>query len=438
MEKRKKLPLLIDIRFILYCLIGMLVLIRDVNGVGINRFIIIGIAMLICLISDCDELVFLAAFIAPLHTGISGTFIVLLIFGVYLITRKSLSISYIEVLSIIIILLLELASAFRGGFNITEYMRFAIYFVFVFLVILDRGKNCDGEKVAVYFISGYMVALGCVWGQMLGKYSFDQILKLGIRFGDVNKVGTVLQEGMKVSFNQNDLGFICAIVAVLSLIMRNRSKKPVYYLVLGISVLTCIMTMSRGALLALSIGLVLYYLVNSNNIRNSVRNIVTVSFGIGLLLYLVNKFIPSYLIGLMERFTGESLLNGRDTIMAFYNGELFSHIDRLLLGVGLQHYPDKFGYTMSAHNATQEIVITWGIIGLLIVVFILIRGLKVAKITHGNIKPEKYIPFIILMIGLQSGQGFSQYSHMLYLLVVYSVLYMEEVDERKIKNSKYN
>lgn len=422
-------------RFILYGLICVLILARDIGGIGISRFLFICIATVICILSDCVELPCLAAFVAPLHTGIPGTFIVLVVFLVYIFKKRSLNIRYEEIGAILIILLLELINGLRGDFSVVEYFRFAAYFLLLFLIILDRKKYCDGERVSIYFLAGYMIALISVWGQMLGKYSFDQILKLGIRFGDVDSTGTAVQETMRISFNQNDLGFVCAIVAVLSLIFRKRQRNPLYYIIFIISILTCIMTMSRGAILSLATGLVLYFLFTSTNIKSTLRNILFVAVGITAMIYLVYTFIPTYFTGLIERFSGENLLNGRDTIMVYYNEELMTHIGRLVFGVGLQNYPEKYGYPMSAHNAIQETVIAWGVAGLFTIIFLFVRGIRTAKAVNITVLKEQYIPLIILIIGLQSGQGFSQYSHMLYFLVAYSVLYMEAENAGKVKNS---
>ena len=175
-------PLINKFRYLLYCLIGVLVLARDIGGMGINRFLFISIAAVICVLSDWNELPCLAAFVASMHTGISGTFIVLLIFFAYIVKKTFLNIRYEEVGAILLVLLLELVNSFRGEFSFSEYFRFSAYFILVFFIILDRGKNCDGERISHYFIAGFLVALLSIWGQMLGQYSLSEILALGIRF----------------------------------------------------------------------------------------------------------------------------------------------------------------------------------------------------------------------------------------------------------------
>lgn len=428
-------PLTNKFRYLLYCLIGVLVLARDIGGMGINRFLFISIAAVICVLSDCNELSCLAAFVASMHTGISGTFIVLLIFFAYFLKKPLLKLRYEEVGAILMVLLLELVNSFRGEFSLSEYFRFSAYFILVFFIILDRGKNCDGERVLRYFIAGFLIALLSIWGQMLGQYSLSEILALGIRFGSMN---AYVGDTMRVSFNPNDLGFVCVIVAVLSLLLRKRHQSARYYFTFLVSVLTGIMTMSRGAMLTLSIGLVLYFLFTGTNLKRAVMNIMFIVIGVTAVVFLVNRFIPSYFAGLIARFARNDLLNGRDTIMMYYNEELMSHADRLLFGVGLQNYAAKYGFYMSAHNATQEIIIAWGLVGFASILFLFVRGIKVARILNHSISKELYIPLIVLVIGLQSGQGFSQYSHMLYFLVAYCTLYMEAENAGKIQNSQHN
>ena len=127
-------------RFILYGLICILVLARDIGGIDTSRFLFIGIAAVICILSGCAELLCLAAFVAPLHTGIPGTFIVLVVFLVYIFKKRWLNIRHEEIGAILIVLLLEMINGVRGDFSVIEYFRFAAYFLLVFLIILDKGK----------------------------------------------------------------------------------------------------------------------------------------------------------------------------------------------------------------------------------------------------------------------------------------------------------
>ena len=141
----------------------------------------------------------------------------------------------------VIILLLELLSAFRGMFSILDYFRFSCIFLIVFLRIFDYNKNYDNERMLKYYVIGFGVAAISIFGQMLTEYSMSQIFSLGVRFGNTRQLLGNNTEGMLISYNPNGLGCLCILGMLFSIIIAMESKNKLYYFaavisgVLGIS-----------------------------------------------------------------------------------------------------------------------------------------------------------------------------------------------------------
>lgn len=132
--------------------------------------------------------------------------------------------------------------------------------------------------------------------------------------------------------------------------------------------------------------------------------------------------LPEYVTNLLLRFQDADISNGRVDIAAYYFREMFQHVDRLIFGVGLQNYAEKYGYYMSAHNATQEVMITWGLIGLLLVILLFLGIFWNGHVHNPKAKLVQYLPLVMYLVVIQSGQGFLDTSGMLRIMVAYSAI----------------
>ena len=123
--------------FLTFC-IAALVLVRDIGEVGLSRYIFIGIAALAFVVSDKYDIYCLFAFITPLASGISYTYISAIALAVLLFKETFLrKLNTAGLVCMLVILFLEQVSVFRGMFTIKNYLRFASVFLLSFLRMLD-------------------------------------------------------------------------------------------------------------------------------------------------------------------------------------------------------------------------------------------------------------------------------------------------------------
>ena len=164
----------------------------------------------------------------------------------------------------------------------------------------------------------------------------------------------IADEGMRVSFNSNDLGFISMLAALFSLLLLKKSGKKLYIVPFVFAVITRIMTMSRGANIALVIGLIRYFLLSANDKRKTARNVIIAVVSIAVLLQVMWWLIPNYFTAFSERMAVEDISNGRWDIALFYFRALWHNPVGLLFGVGIQKYNAKYDYTLSNDKCIKE------------------------------------------------------------------------------------
>jgi len=410
-------------------LIAILVLIRDILGIGINKYILVGIASLCLLLVDKYDIYAFIAFITPFSVGISYTYISLIALAVLILKEKGkISIQITGLVCMALILMIEFFSIIRGNFEITNYLRFAAVFILAFYRMLDSDIKYDNKKIVIYFVLGYWVAVIALLGQSLSYYSITEFLRTGgllNRFGNTKQLLDI-EEGMRISYNPNGLGNISMCAMLLSLVLYKIDNRIVYIISAIGSALVGIMTQSRTFVVVSIIGMAFFILFNQEDRKGKGRTIVVVTAGAVAVYFLITRVLYDYLLGLLKRWDMEDFSNGRVDITKEYFEKMFQSIDRFIFGVGLQNYNEKYNMSMACHNATQEVLVVWGCIGLIIVFVLLCSVLMQLPMKEKPFR-EKIVfllPFLMSLMYMQTGQGFSDYASMLRLIVMFSAAFL--------------
>lgn len=405
---------------ILMTSISILILLRDINGIEISRFIFISIAILICLINDKYGIYSFIAFIAPIAPGISYTYItafalIILLFKI----DKKVEYNKIGISLLALLLAFELASGLRGNFELIDYFRFAGILIFSFLMMIDGDRKYQSLTMLHYFIAGYCIAIASLLGQMLNVYTFTDILSLGVRFGDVKTLLDEDMEGILVSFNPNALGLLCIQVAIISIILFQHTKNKGYLIFWLLATCIGFMTQSIAFLVTYILSLLLYVLLSCTTLKSFIRSLLlSLTACLGIIIGIIN-LLPEYATNFLLRFEIADISNNRIDIANYYWQEMITSWDRLIFGVGLQNYPLKYKFLSAAHNATQEIMIAWGVIGLLIVISLLVIIFMNTHKCNPKVKAIQYLPLIATLVNMQSGQGFSHTAGLLSVMIMY-------------------
>lgn len=406
-------------------LFAVMVIVRDVWNVDISRWLFISITFAVCTFGSKNHIYLLLAFLAPMASGVSYTYISIVALACLLV-RYKLHVSGTGFAAVVFILFWELIQGFRGMFDFVEYLRFAAVFVVTFLHMIDTDHNVDHEQMLKMYLLGFVVAMIDLVGQFLTVYSFGELLKLNLRLGNVHEILEIGEEGIRLSYNPNGLGMVCVLGLLFSLLLLRKAKWPAVYVLLALlSGLIGFMTQSRTYMVVLAFSVAAYILLSGATVKSAVKTLVgSVAFG-GLLYCVLLYLMPNYLQSFMSRWSEADLSNGRIDIMGYYMEKMLASMDRFLFGVGMQNYAGKYGFYMSAHNATQEILITWGVVGIVAVAILFGSILRNAKKRNKQAQLIQYLPLFSVLLYKQAGQGFADTASMLGLMVAYSAAGIE-------------
>ena len=285
--------------------------------------------------------------------------------------------------------------------------------LFTFLLysyIKAKGYNYlrDNLRYACFLITGALIIISSYF-ITIGNEAFIPgavNLRLALKGADPNSFASILAA----------IG-----IFPLYLILKGKTKAEV---VIGIisTVLVCysiFLTLSRGGTLTLIFSIILTFFVLSK--KNVKRSFFVLSLGIIIIAILVNfeiiDFSPLY-----ERFFGEHIYD----ISSFttersdwWLAGIKAIKQRPILGFGGSSYASKwinytaYGKKAVMHNLYIEILVQYGILGLIVFLWIIVRILKdfkqlINKLNKGQLKDAIFlIPFISLLTILFSGLSLS-------------------------------
>ena len=215
---------------------------------------------------------------------------------------------------------------------------------------------------------------------------------------------------------------ILVFVPVL-LLIRNKSIR---FATVAVSLVYVLISLKRGAIIAAIIMLATYFMTDNNNneIENSNRNEKPAKRLVYMGMFILAALIINHLAdgALFGRFTVEELTFGstRNVIYRTALQEIRTRsIDRLLFGTGSGSTTLFIG--SGAHNELLELTISYGIIGMVLYLVLLLSGIRNASRlkTLGISTKNASIYLMSLMYILSVGiYGSSLFSHMTFHIML--------------------
>lgn len=410
--------------FMLCCSTIALLLIRDVGNVNIPKEVFIALAAVVFAISDLDHMAIFTCFLIPFLDGLPGSYM----FGVGLLILIVKYWNQLEVSKYILVLFIiftvELLSFYYGDFKLIDYVRLIAPLLLISLFIFSIEDKVNYEKMLIYLLFAAVGAELSVILQTISVDGLNNLVSSGLRLGNTEKL--LSEEGMRVSFNPNSLGRLCAMSISFLLIMlyRRTPNKLVVTSLLIFQIVVGSMSLSRNFLITLIMIVVIYVLSSGNSFKRNFLSLGQLALITGAVYTAIKYYFPGLFASYLARFAVADISAGRIEITIAYFNVWFQHPEWLFLGVGIQNYSQKYGIPISSHNATQEVLVTWGVVGVVLVAVyfygIYAHGWRGVPKNNRNI--IYLLPLIVLLVGSQSGQFFSTGKLPLYLLPAYAAM----------------
>ena len=352
-----------------------------------------------------------------------------------------LNIKYNDLLIIVVLVILELINCLL----INQFPYRNILYLFLFFVATMQISS------HTYFLSslkkiGLSLCLGTIsFGVLLfvvtvKQTSLSYVLAGGIRLGRTFELMTI----GKLASNPNSLAIYCVIS--LSILLMLLPKKQIgLYLFICLSfacVFVGLLSQSRAFVVGVVLTVLLFsiFMFFSRKEKKKYLFLIAITTAIFVMFFIANY--AEMLGALSDRFRVSDITNGRFTIFNSYLNASLSNARGIIFGYGLNTYKEALSQltflSNSAHNVLLEVYLSWGLIGIVLVIKWIYNQIKRQQtFLPRNIEKQKsiltYLPIAALFIMLQSSRMFLTRTPLLLLGVC---LLMIRIDTKEGQTDK--
>lgn len=414
-----------------------LIFFRDYLGMKIPAIIFLLLYATVALIGDKNEIIAFCICSIPLLNAFQSKYAILLCIIIYSIRFTQNIKIYLTVLPIALLMIWEFIHGFIGGSSFFETLRLFAELIFCCFLICSQTEELDFNKVARAFATTTVLVCLIILLVQLKEHSF----RVGLLFRDAFRLGYGINtDRLSVGFNPNVLAFICLMaIECLCMIIYKKQSKVTDIVLITLLCVFALLTMSKKFIICGLIFLVLFVLSGGRG-KNTLNILLIIAIVAVSVFFILNYFFPMVVDLIVARFEVDDITTGRIYIFNFYSKELSQNTSMLYFGMGLQGYSDKLSsvYIDASipHNGFQELIVMWGIPGLLLFSAFLVGLVINARKKNKNIIFINYIPFIIMMIFVQAAQMVSSSVISMLFAVVYLCLVIDLKRNDKLADVK--
>lgn len=372
------------------------VMLRDIGGVGINKYILLFFAAVPIFLLPCDKLVIMISFLIPLYVGIPGNYISLciLIRLVYEALRGRLKCDTTFFLISCVVTMYIFISNFiyndMGVYNIVGAMDFLLMGLLVSLILQCRMER----KVIIAFSIGVAIVGVIMLCTTLKYFTLADLMSGSSRLGFTGMLGEQVESNMVTTIDPNFYSMnVIAVLSSMYLIMTDKNQNKRLFL-LGVvltAVLICLIGLSRTFLVVLALWGVLV-LFTEQNLK---RALIFTMCALVMVIIFINAF-PTVIQGLTERLVGADIVggNGRIRIIIDQFDSWQQSAVSIFFGGGL--------YNNNTHSAPLLYIFGLGLLGTGIVYYWFTRAISLCRKLVQRKGFRFYIPLLTTFIVFSS------------------------------------
>lgn len=212
--------------------------------------------------------------------------------------------------------------------------------------------------------------------------------------------------GMMLVLNANSMAYFCLVGVSCSLLLLeidNKRKKLLYIIETCLFITIGIMTNSRTFILMLSVIFILYLKSRKVSIKSIVA-LIFVALCLGIIGWVILNNNTFLLKGIEGRFNDSTIgsAGGRTDLFILYFEKWSKNVRTLLFGAGAAGYADIYKLDGSIHNGLLQIFVCQGIIGSIMMAFVLLQPIYVSL--KRRVLLKYYLPIIAVVLFTQTIQ----------------------------------
>ena len=403
---------------IVFTLVGLLLLffLRDCLYINLPFFVFILYLTVAFIFFKRVDFLALGC-VMPLFTHGLQTYLVLgIAMIVFFIRAKKIKLEKTLIL-LFVLLLYEALHYFLYKFDFGEYLRYVVIYLYIGIMVTENQDVSREKRIQIckVFSITYLFVMLIIYLQMYNLMGNNNLFS--VRFGSLAKLRNEQYVGLYDNANMIALYSLLSLVICVKVI-KNGGNKYVWCIILLLSATVGFLTQSKTFFICLGI----YILIVAHKIlsskKTSISKKIFVLSGITFLSIFSYLLLFSNMISVVwGRFGAtDDLFSDRGGVFTGYHRFLMNNPLVLLLGTGLQRF-DVCGIANAPHNAIQETIVCFGIIGFFIVLGIVLSIVKQQKRKNGTQRTD-YDLLIMYFAFIQSIQFFRLSSIALLLLLI--------------------
>lgn len=302
-----------------------------------------------------------------------------------------------------------------AGVIYTAVMRLS-YFVLPLFWISEDISGEDYRKAFLCYIAGAILGGSVLLYMSVEAVGWEVLLEgVHLRLGSGVTKAYATNAAIRTGYNSNQLAIMNALVTVIALILSDQKRLSWWWTIpiVGYSAFVVFLTKSRtGVLLLLGIVVVYYWMLTVR--RKKILSGVVFFLSVLLLFGIISYFFPYMVDDLLNRFHEEDITNGRDGLLKQYYAAWSENLWVLLFGYGIGSYTDVVRISNVPHDMISDILISWGLVGLVIICCVLFYLYRYNRRRVNNAyRFIAFLPAIVELAAAMSGQYLSiGYPHM--------------------------
>lgn len=415
----------------LMMILCFMIIARNVLSIQYPVVCFLPIGCLLCLLCERNEIVAFMCSMAPLENTLQFRYMILI--GAMFLLIKSKRFRFSNLLPIILMMFWELFHFDSGELPVASFLReFAILISLGVTLVVEPIDSSDG--LTVRSVASMVLFSSVVTGivnRVLTGYSFASSDRLGSTYDMVESYNALL--------NPNVGSFLCVLsICGLVLLIRtgNRSRVDTP-LIIGLAIFV-LLFQSKAAIISLVFASLIYLYANNKSWVLPTLRAMGILFLFGIVAFV---FFRNTINAIVTRFVVGDFSTGRIGIFAFYQDYLFSDTKNLIFGCGLYNYAERIAGQYSpvalaasgavtyinhhmtlvvSHNNIQEILIVWGMPGVILVFWLLIKMIKRKKMNRSILQ---YLALDYVLLYTLQGQLIS--SSVALIALIFSLVCME-------------
>ena len=427
----------------------MFTLILLIYGVELNlpNVLLLFVALLIVILGNDNATIGMVLSCIPLYNCFSYSYIVLIASAVLIIKNFSKIRIGIHILPIFLIFIWELLHSFDDVVNIKQLVILIVPYLFITVLFSYKKALFDYSYcVRIFSISTICMCMTLIINVVMNYggsflYALSQMSRLGM---DEELSDSVL--GM---INPNSLGVICvfAITGLMQKYFFIKKEKIDIVLIITL-ILFGTFTLSRTYVVCLAVVIILFIIEKKDGIKDHLKALLASIGFIGVGLIVTLKLFPNTLTAFIDRWQQEDISGGRLEIMRNCSDYIWSHPEVYIKGIGSQDYTYKVEQLVpvAPHDGFNEILMIWGIPGLIIIISLIFIMILNAKKRCKTSSLVNYIPLIVLLVKGLAGHWITSGYTMLTFSFVYlslcndfhHVISLQKEDMKSLLSTKNN